>query len=424
MGKLQLAEKLEPIFEPHRYKVIYGGRGGGRSWGVAQYLLVEGGKQKHRFLCTREVQKSIKDSVHKLLSDQIIRLGMESFYEVLETEIRGINGTTFVFAGLSDLTVDSIKSYEGVTKVWCEEAQNITKNSWKILIPTIRADGSEIIITFNPELESDETYRRFILNTPPDTWLCDLGWQDNPWFPQVLEQERIHCKETEDEEEYENIWEGRCRYAVAGAIYAKEVAKAYKDSRIVRVPYDPRLKVHTVWDLGFNDSMAIILIQKVRSEIRIIDYIENNQKTLDWYAGELNKMNLNWAYDWLPHDGNAEDFKTGMSAKQILQRLGRKVRIAPNIKVEEGIKTARMILGQCVIDAVKCELLIECLKRYRRNINTKTDEPGRPVHDSYSHGADAFRYLAVSNDLMTNEDEEFGLDRSDTWSNTVPGMGY
>lgn len=424
-GKIQLAEKLEPIFDPHRYKVIYGGRGGSRSWGVAQYLLIEGGKQTHRFLCTREIQKSIKDSVHKLLSDQIKRLGMEHFYTVLDTEIRGLNGTTFLFAGLSDLTVDSIKSYEGVTKVWCEEAQNITKNSWKILIPTIRERGSEIIVTFNPELETDETYQRFIKNTPPDTWLCELSWRDNPWFPEVLEQERLHCKETEDEEEYDNIWEGKCRYAVAGAIYAKEVAKAYREERMVRMPYDPRLKVHTVWDLGFNDSMAIILVQVLRSEIRIIGYIENNQKTTDWYAAELNKMNMNWGYDWLPWDGDVEERKTGKSDRQILEAMNRKVMIAPKIGVEEGIKQARKIFHRCVFDKVKCEELIECLKRYRRNISKTTDEPSRPVHDKYSHGADAFRYLGVSVDMMTNEEDDHDtFDEKDMWHNTVEGMGY
>lgn len=96
--------------------------------GVARYLLIEGGKEPHRFLCTREVQKSIKDSVHRLLQDQISVLGMDHFYEVLDTEIRGLNGTVFVFSGLSDQTAESIKSYEGVTKAWCEEAQSISKS--------------------------------------------------------------------------------------------------------------------------------------------------------------------------------------------------------------------------------------------------------------------------------------------------------
>lgn len=417
----QFPEKLEGIFDPHRYKVIYGGRGGGRSWGVARYLLIEGGKEPHRFLCTREVQKSIKDSVHRLLQDQISVLGMDHFYEVLDTEIRGLNGTVFVFSGLSDQTAESIKSYEGVTKAWCEEAQSISKKSWRMLIPTIRAEGSEILVTFNPELDTDETYQRFIVNTPPDAWLCELNWRDNPWFPEVLEQERLHCKETEPDE-YDNIWEGKCRPAVEGAIYAREIAEALSDQRIVRVPYDPRLKVHTIWDLGWNDSMAIILVQKVRSELRIIEYIEDSHKTLDWYAAELNSKRYNWGTDWLPHDGDVKEFRTGKSAKQILQRFNRKVRITPKIGVEDGIKMARMTFGQCFFDKVNAEKLVECLKRYRRSVHTKTDEPMKPVHDSFSHGADAFRYLAVVADLLVNEEDDFRIDRGDMWMNTVPGM--
>lgn len=417
----QFPEKLEGIFDPHRYKVIYGGRGGGRSWGVARYLLIEGGKEPHRFLCTREVQKSIKDSVHRLLQDQISVLGMDHFYEVLDTEIRGLNGTIFLFSGLSDQTAESIKSYEGVTKAWCEEAQSISKKSWRMLIPTIRAEDSEILVTFNPELDTDETYQRFIVNTPPDAWLCELNWRDNPWFPEVLEQERLHCMETEPDE-YENIWEGKCRPAVEGAIYAKEVAEAMSDQRIVRLPYDPRLKVHTVWDLGWNDSMAIILVQKVRSELRIIEYIEDSHKTLDWYAAELNSKRYNWGTDWLPHDGDVKEFRTGKSAKQILQRFNRKVRITPKIGVEDGIKMARMTFGQCFFDKVNAEKLVECLKRYRRSVNTKTNEPMKPVHDEFSHGADAFRYLAVVADLLVNEEDDFKIDRGDMWMNTVPGM--
>lgn len=417
----QFPEKLEGIFDPHRYKVIYGGRGGGRSWGVARYLLIEGGKEPHRFLCTREVQKSIKDSVHRLLQDQISVLGMDHFYEVLDTEIRGLNGTVFVFSGLSDQTAESIKSYEGVTKAWCEEAQSISKKSWRMLIPTIRAEGSEILVTFNPELDTDETYQRFIVNTPPDAWLCELNWRDNPWFPEVLEQERLHCKETEPDE-YDNIWEGKCRPAVEGAIYAREIAEALSDQRIVRVPYDPRLKVHTIWDLGWNDSMAIILVQKVRSELRIIEYIEDSHKTLDWYAAELNSKRYNWGTDWLPHDGDVKEFRTGKSAKQILQRFNRKVRITPKIGVEDGIKMARMTFGQCFFDKVNAEKLVECLKRYRRSVHSKTEEPMKPVHDSFSHGADAFRYLAVVADLLVNEEDDFKIDRGDMWMNTVPGM--
>jgi phage terminase large subunit len=420
---IQFAEKLEPIFDPKRYKVIYGGRGGGRSWGVGRYCLIVGAKERRRFLCTREVQKSIKDSVHRLLSDQISGLGLDKFYEVLDTEIRGLNGSLFLFAGLSNQTADSIKSFEGIDTVWCEEAQSISKKSWDILIPTIRKERSEIIVTFNPELDTDETYNRFVVNTPPDTWLCELSYKDNPWFPEVLEQERLHCQLT-DPESYPTIWEGKCRSAVIGAIYARELESAMRDNRVGLVPYDPRLKVHTVWDLGWNDSMTIGMVQKVRSEIRIIDYIEDSHKTLDWYTAELNSRRYNWGYDYLPHDGFSKEYRTGKSAEEILKSFGRKVKETPNIGVENGIKAAKMMFGQAVFDKAKCERLIECLKRYRRNENKRTEEFGSPLHDQYSHGADMFRYIAVNAESFTNENEDDFIPQSDRWRPSVSGMGY
>ncbi len=134
-------KKLQCLFQPARYKFIRGGRGSGKSWGVARALLIRGAEKPTRILCTREIQKSIKQSVHQLLRDQVAALGLDAFYEVLETEIRGKNGTRILFAGLSDMTADSIKSFEGVDIVWIEEAQTITKRSLNILIPTIRRAG-------------------------------------------------------------------------------------------------------------------------------------------------------------------------------------------------------------------------------------------------------------------------------------------
>lgn len=114
---LTLPAKLAPLYEPRRYKVMHGGRGGGKSHGVAQVLLDLGARQPLRILCAREVQKSMRDSVHRLLRDYIVKLGLESFYEVLDTEIRGANGTLILFSGLQSHTVDSIKSFEGVNIV-------------------------------------------------------------------------------------------------------------------------------------------------------------------------------------------------------------------------------------------------------------------------------------------------------------------
>lgn len=421
MSHAEFPAKLQFLFAPYRYKVAYGGRGSSKSWSFARALLIQAASTKLRVLCTREVQKSIKDSVHRLLSDQIESLGLGEFYEILETEIRGRNGSNFVFSGLASQTVESIKSFEGIDIVWCEEAQNISKKSWNTLIPTIRKEGSEIWISFNPELDTDETYTRFVLSPQADSHVAEVNYSDNPWFPMVLEQERLHCQLT-NKEDYDQIWEGKCRVAVSGAIYAVEVGDAIRAGRICNVPYDPRLKVHTVWDLGWNDAMTIGLVQRVRSELRVIDYIEDSHKTLDWYVAELAKKNLNWGIDWIPHDGSNKDFKTGKSTKELLQAFGRKPKLVPNIGLEHGIKAGRMAFGQCYFDKAKTARLVECLKRYRRSINQATNEPGAPMHDEFSHGADMWRYLSIVADQMTNDVGE-QPDRLPLRQGTVTGMG-
>jgi phage terminase large subunit len=408
MAHLQLPAKLEPLRYPKRYKVLYGGRDGSKSWSIAQLLLILGTERPLRILCTREVQKSIKDSVHKLLSDQITRLGLGYFYDILQSEIRGKNGTEFLFAGLSDQTVESIKSFEGVDICWIEEGRTISKRSLKILIPTIRKNNSEIWISFNPELDTDEVYVRFVENTPPDCLLIKINWDDNPWYSRALDSERER-QQRDDPEGYEHVWNGMCKPAVEGAIYYNEMAAAVKSGRIRNVPYDPMLKVHTVWDIGYNDKNAIICVQRVASEIRVIRYIEDNLKDYPFYVGELNKLNYNWGKDWLPHDGYAKRIESqGNSGYDILKKLGRNVAVkgmVPNVTVEEGIKVARQVFPRVYFDRDNAHGLVDNLKRYKRHIPLTTGEPGDPVHDAASHGSDAFRIMSLVVDKMTNDME-------------------
>lgn len=399
---VEFPEKLKFLFEPARVKGAYGGRGSGKSWGFARALLAIGSSKKIRVLCAREVQKSIQQSVHQLLADQIASMGLSEFYEILQTEIKGKNGTEFYFSGLSNETSDSLKSFEGVTHCWVEEAQSISKRSWDILIPTIRAENSEIWITFNPQLESDETYSRFVLNPPPGCVMVEMNYNDNYHFPKVLEAERLHAKSTMSEPEYNHIWEGKCLPAVTGAIYFDEVATAEKEGRIRTVPNDPLLKTHAVWDLGWNDSMSIVLVQRSASELRIVDYIEDSHRTLADYVMTLKAMPLNWGVHYLPHDGFSRDFKTGKSAQEIMEALGCTVEQTPNMAIEEGIRASRMTFGRIYFDKDKSKRLVECLKRYRRHINKQTLEAGSALHDEYSHGADAFRYTCIVADALSN----------------------
>jgi phage terminase large subunit len=401
-------QKLKFLFQPSRYKVARGGRGSAKSWSIARALLIQAAQRPLRVLCTREVQKSIQQSVHQLLKDQIEHLGLGAAYEVLTTEIRGKNGSQFFFSGLSDMTAESLKSFEGVDIVWVEEAQSVSKNSWNILIPTIRRDGSEIWISYNPQLESDETHQRFTMKPPPDCVNVEVNWRDNPYFPKVLDAERKHAQATMKPEEYLHIWEGKCKPAVEGAIYFDQMAQA----KIGETPHDGQLKTHCIWDLGFNDSMAIILAQKVSSEVRIVSYIEGSQRTLADYSAELKALRLdgqpiNWGSAWLPHDGFATRHQSGKSDATVLKGLGWEVRRTPQTDVESGIKRAREMFPRVYFNKTRAERLIECLKRYRRHVSNNTGEPGKPVHDEFSHGADAFRYLAMCADDLTNDSAEW-----------------
>lgn len=406
---LEFPGKLRFLFKPTRYKGAYGGRGSGKSWGFARALLVIGASKRIRVLCAREVQKSIQQSVHQLLSDQIAAMGLQDFYEVLQTEIRGKNGTEFYFAGLSNETADSLKSFEGVTHCWVEEAQSISKRSWEILIPTIRAEGSEIWITYNPQLESDETHQRFVINPPPDCVMVEMNYCDNPYFPAVLEAERKHAQLTMKADDYRHIWLGQCKPAVEGAIYFDAMSAAIAAGRIREVPHDCSLKTHVIFDLGMADSMTLILVQKVASEIRIVHYIEGNQRILADYSAELRSLRLddqpmNWGHVYLPHDGFHKRHQTGKDDATIMRGLGWTVQEVPNTHVNSGIDRAREVFPRVYFNKARTERLVECLKRYRWNISQKTGEAVTPLHDEFSHGADAFRYLALVADQLTNDE--------------------
>lgn len=399
---VEFPEKLQFLFRPKRTKVAYGGRGATKSWGFARALITLGASRPLRILCAREIQNSIADSVHRLLSDQIVALNLTGFYTVTQTSIKGKNGTEFLFAGLRQQDVGKIKSFEGVDICWVEEAQTVTKRSWDILIPTIRKEGSEIWVSFNPELDTDETYVRFVTDPPDNCEVVFINWYDNPWFPQVLNDERVSLKR-KDPVAYENVWEGKCLSALEGAIYAREIEAMHADGRFRNVPYDPMLKVHTVWDLGWNDAMAIIFAQRLGGELRVIDYIEDSHKRLDEYVLDIKTRAWNWGVDYLPHDGAAENIQTGQSAETVLRKLGRNPRIIPAADVENGIKAARLVWPRVYFDKTKANPLVAHLKRYRRSINKTTNEAGAPLHDEHSHGADAFRYLCAVADKMTND---------------------
>lgn len=201
---------FEFLFSPPlgelRYRVAYGGRGSAKSWQFARALLIHGYERPLRILCAREFQTSIKDSVHRLLTDQIIALGLDAAYTVQESGIVGLNGTEFLFKGLRR-DVAKIKSTEGIDICWVEEAEAVSDNSWLVLIPTVRKPNSEIWVSFNPALELDPTYKRYIAEPPARSIVRKVGHEDNPWLPEVLREEEAELRKR-DPEAHANVWGG------------------------------------------------------------------------------------------------------------------------------------------------------------------------------------------------------------------------
>jgi phage terminase large subunit len=399
--KAEFPEKLSCLFFPEkiRYRVLYGGRGGAKSWGIARALLIKGAKSPVRILCAREFQISMKDSVHKLLCDQIIALGLETFYEITQAQIRGKNGTEINFVGLKN-NVANVKSYEGVDICWVEEAQTVSRTSWNTLVPTIRKQDSEIWISFNPELESDETFQRFVAHPPENAVVTKINWSDNPWFPETLREEKDSLRQR-DFNSYQNVWEGLCRITVDGAIFGREMQSAELENRITKVPYDPAKPVHAIFDLGWSDHTAIWFLQFIGMEIRLIRYMQDSQKTMTEYLAKM--QSFGYVYDtlWLPHDAENKTLAAnGRSIEEIVRSMGFKTKIISKVPVVDSINAARTIFPKCYFDRENCADGLQCLRHYRYDVDPDTKQFSRsPLHDIYSHGADAFRYIG----LMVNE---------------------
>jgi len=234
------------------------------------------------------------------------------------------------------------------------------------------------------EAENDPDWTRLMLKAS-ETGLLD---------PVELADARKMMSEDEYAQEYECSFEA----AVKGAYYGKEMneAEIADPPRITSVPYDPRLQVHTAWDLGMADSTVIWFFQTVGREMRVIDVLKGEGVGLDWYAKQLQQRGYVWGNHHLPHDVEVRELGTGKSRKEVLEGLGLRVTVCPNLPIADGIQAVRMLIPTCWFDKDKCKDGIEALRMYRRDYDEKRQEfRQHPLHDWTSHYADAFRYFAV-----------------------------
>jgi phage terminase large subunit len=416
--------------DPYRYKVAYGGRAAARSWTFARKLLLRGVERPLLILCTRELQKSIKDSVHRLLRNQITMMGLDGFYKATDASIKGRNGTEFIFLGVKHNT-DEIKSLEGADICWIEEAHALTEDSWDIIDPTIRKEGSEIWISYNTRFKYDHIHKLFVIDTPPPSSLVKkTSYKDNPYLTEVL-REQMETMKDRDYEKYLNIWEGDLKQLATGAIFGEQITETKKAKRKLYIPIQSNCEVDTFSDLGKKDQTAFWFMQRVGKEYRFVDYYENRLKDVDHYTKVLKALGYNYGTHYMPHDANHDRLGMKRNIKEQFEDGGiRPVQIVSVTPDKSGaIQMARDVFGNCwfhdgstamrddgLIDwledgmktrAQRMERGFDALCNYRYKYNDTDDVfRNKPHHDWASNGADAFLQFAQGYDALPANNEE------------------
>jgi len=378
--RLSFAPKFKPLFQPKRYKTFHGGRGGAKSWAAARALVIMAASMKLRILCTREVQNSIKDSVHKLLKDQIEMLGLNPWFRITNESITSASGSEFLFKGLRFDPL-GIKSTEGVDICWVEEAQSVSSDSWAILIPTIRKEGSEIWVTFNPGEESDPTYQRFIVTPPDDSITVEVNYYDNPYLPDTLRKEMEYCKRV-DYEAYEHIWLGK--------------PKSISDSVIFRNRYRVEAFPDDLWqqadrlffgaDFGFaNDPSTLIRMFMIDTRL----YIEYEAYGVGVELDEMPQF-----YDSIPEVRKwpVKGDNSRPETISYLARQGFSIDAAAKWKgsVEDGVTYLKGF--EEIIIHERCKHTADEFRHYSYKVDKKTGDILPIIVDKFNHCIDAIRY--------------------------------
>ncbi len=404
---IETARVFEPLLQPRRYKGAAGGRGSGKSHffaeGIVETAIARPGL---RVVCIREVQKSLAESAKRLIEDKMQALQVGSLFNPLKTEIGTPGGGVILFQGMQDHTAETIKSLEGIDVAWIEEAQTLSDRSWRMLRPTIRKDRSEIWASWNPRLASDPVdkfFKEAQARADKDIMSVKANWRDNPWFPQVLEAERVRDLEN-DPDAYPHVWEGDYITILSGAYYASALREADAEGRIDFVPVDPNLRIWAFWDIGGPgkkaDAMAIVIAQFVGQKINVLDYIEGVGQVLGYYLEELRSRGWERAFCVVPHDAaqTHADNPTGIDFEAQLRAAKfetKRVHSPPGI-VMQRISTTRRLFSRMFFNKDKTEALRAALGWYHEKRDEKRGVGLGPEHDWSSHGADAFGLMAIS----------------------------
>jgi len=408
--ELPVAGVFEPLLQPSRYKGAYGGRGSAKSWFFADRLIDDSlALPGLRSVCIREVQKDLTHSAKQLLQDRLLHhnLGESDGFRVFKDRIETPGDGLILFQGMQDHNSESVKSLENIDRAWVEEAQTLSDRSLKMLRPTIRAKNSELWFSWNPRRKLDPVdvmLRQGVV--PTNSIVVQANWNDNPWFPDVLEQERKDCLADPDEvDDYDHIWDGGYVSTVKGAYYARRLTEARSQGRVTEVTLDPLMGVHVFADIGgtgkSSDAFAMWVCQFVGTQVRVLDCYEAVGQDLATHLAwlRLRGYETPGTQMWLPHDGATHDRVYSVSYESAFTEAGYEVEVVPN--QGKGAAMARIEAGRRVFPSVwfnqsTTESGLEALGWYHEKIDKVRNVGLGPDHDWSSHLADAFGLMAIA----------------------------
>ncbi len=401
--KIPTARIFAPLLKPARYKGVYGGRGSGKSHFFGE-LLVETCQAERGTLavCIREAQRTLAQSSKRLIEDKIASLGLGHGFRLYSDEIETPGDGLIIFRGLQDHTADSIKSLEGFRIAWIDEAQSLSARSLALLRPTIRAEKSELWASWNPRRKSDAIDDFLRGRQPEGALVVKANWRDNPWFPQVLEEERLLDQKLYPER-YDHIWEGDYARAFEGAYFASLLSEARSQGRIGKVSADPLLPLRAFIDIGgagaAADAFTMWIVQWIGSEIRVLDYYESVGQVLAFHVNWLRSRGYGSAVLYLPHDGVAANNITGKRYEDHLREAG--FAVEPPVKNQGPgaammrIEALRRLGPQLWFNAETTEAGREALGFYHERKDETRNIGLGPEHDWSSHAADALGLMAI-----------------------------
>lgn len=413
-ARIELPKKLIPVFDGEAdVRGSYGGRGSGKTRSFAKMIAVRGYMYgmvgvSGQLLCARQFMNSLEDSsleeCKRAIEDEPF---LKAYYDVGDKYIKSHDGRiSFSFVGL-DRNVDSVKSKGRILICWVDEAEPVTDEAFRVLIPTLREEGegwnAELWITWNPKRKTAAVENRFRNSKDPRIKVVQLNWRDNPKFPAKLERERQRDL-AERPDQYDHVWEGGFATIVEGAYYAEALAKAKAENRIGRVPADPLMTIRLFMDIGGTgakaDAFTIWAAQFIGKEIRVLDYYEVQGQPIDSHLAWMRSRGYtsDRAQIWLPHDGATQDKVIDVSYESAFKKAGYSVTVVPNQgkgAAAARIEQSRLMFPRIWFNVDTTEAGRDALGFYHEKRDAVRNVGLGPEHDWSSHGADSFGLMCV-----------------------------